>query len=284
MRRTPNPSALPSDSRLATSQGAPHLPSVERAAYTLTSGPLSRLPAHQNASMPPGTGREGARVGGRGIARHRNERLRYFSQAGPAGRRAVAMPGPTGAGVARVQRTASAPNAASTSKAQAATVRLGWRWGDVWGRCMGFLIAGKRRKAMALTLRGNSRGASVRASNKTSGQGAASKTVRLYGETLQRSHGVLSGALTGRNIDFIPNCRATCPESPRNAEPMLPIQRGRGEYHGPFLLFSHWMHMTQDGQLTPARSTRCARRFEDQSRKAHTYYTVMHAIRARRGQ
>ena len=38
--------------------------------------------------------------------------------------------------------------------------------------------------------------------------------------------------------------------------------------------------MTQDGQLSPGSLDALRSRFEEQSRKAHTYYTVMHAIRA----
>lgn len=37
--------------------------------------------------------------------------------------------------------------------------------------------------------------------------------------------------------------------------------------------------MTQDGQLTPASLDALRTRFEEQSRKAQTYYTVMHAIK-----
>jgi uncharacterized protein (DUF2384 family) len=37
--------------------------------------------------------------------------------------------------------------------------------------------------------------------------------------------------------------------------------------------------MTQDGQLTPGSLDALRSRFEEQSRKAHTYYVVMHAIR-----
>ena len=37
--------------------------------------------------------------------------------------------------------------------------------------------------------------------------------------------------------------------------------------------------MTQDGQLTPGSLDALRNRFEEQSRKAQTYYTVMHAIK-----
>ena len=37
--------------------------------------------------------------------------------------------------------------------------------------------------------------------------------------------------------------------------------------------------MTHDGQLTPGSLDALRNRFEEQSRKAQTYYTVMHAIR-----
>jgi uncharacterized protein (DUF2384 family) len=37
--------------------------------------------------------------------------------------------------------------------------------------------------------------------------------------------------------------------------------------------------MTQDGPITPASLTALRARFEAQSRKAQTYYTVMHAVR-----
>ena len=37
--------------------------------------------------------------------------------------------------------------------------------------------------------------------------------------------------------------------------------------------------MTQDGQLTPGALDALRARFEEQSRTAHTYYTVMHAIK-----
>jgi uncharacterized protein (DUF2384 family) len=37
--------------------------------------------------------------------------------------------------------------------------------------------------------------------------------------------------------------------------------------------------MTQDGPLTPDSLTALRARFEAQSRKAQTYYTVMHAVR-----
>ena len=37
--------------------------------------------------------------------------------------------------------------------------------------------------------------------------------------------------------------------------------------------------MTQDGQLTPGSLDALRARFEEQSRTAHTYYTVMHAIK-----
>lgn len=38
--------------------------------------------------------------------------------------------------------------------------------------------------------------------------------------------------------------------------------------------------MSQDGQLTPGALDALRTRFEQQSRTAHTYYTVMHAMRA----
>ena len=47
----------------------------------------------------------------------------------------------------------------------------------------------------------------------------------------------------------------------------------------PFLFFSHWIYMTQDAQLTPGSLDALRKRFEEQSRKAQAYYTVMHAIR-----
>ena len=37
--------------------------------------------------------------------------------------------------------------------------------------------------------------------------------------------------------------------------------------------------MTQDGQLIPGSLDALRTRFEEQSRKAQTYYTVMHAIK-----
>jgi hypothetical protein len=53
MRRTPWPSASPSESRLATTQLSLHWPLDQREAYTFTSGPLSRLPAHQKEIRSP---------------------------------------------------------------------------------------------------------------------------------------------------------------------------------------------------------------------------------------
>ena len=38
--------------------------------------------------------------------------------------------------------------------------------------------------------------------------------------------------------------------------------------------------MTQDGSLTPASLAALRSRFEEQSRKAQAYYTVMHEVRA----
>ena len=38
--------------------------------------------------------------------------------------------------------------------------------------------------------------------------------------------------------------------------------------------------MTQDGQLTPGSLDALRARFEEQSRKAQAYYTVMHAIKS----
>ncbi|MET0981410.1 MAG: antitoxin Xre/MbcA/ParS toxin-binding domain-containing protein [Telluria sp.] len=37
--------------------------------------------------------------------------------------------------------------------------------------------------------------------------------------------------------------------------------------------------MTQDGQLTPGSLDALRARFEEQSRKAQAYYTVMHAVK-----